>query len=319
MKIAYNPFVDVLYIEWRKPRNSDGRTARLPDVFKLACIDAKGWGATVDVKEALPSWEIKETRWDALLSGMTIRNYSEMAGQVDRYNFPKFLMDAVPEFKPVFRENRRDNKGAILNHPLFGDLWQFTSDAHERGDLDVVRRVIGFINQAAESEDMEEYVNASFMWYLLDTPLDEFIRPLLNKAARRIYGDNVNFNKGYYPSPVSVPLKMIKSGQIRVSGRRVSLELVIALFKQGYSPEKIVADIDVLPLRDVYAVIAYYLSNQEKVDTYIEKVMEDGEKGRKFWESRQSPLTRKMLEDRLKKKKDRDDEPPTDNTHTGAP
>ena len=65
------------------------------------------------------------------------------------------------------------------------------------------------------------------------------------------------------------PLYETEHGGIRVQGTRVSLDSVIACFNQGYTAEDIIRSFDTLKLRDVYAVIAYYLDNRDAVDAYI--------------------------------------------------
>ncbi len=67
------------------------------------------------------------------------------------------------------------------------------------------------------------------------------------------------------------PLYETERGAIRVQGTRVSLDTVIACFNQGYTAEDIVRSFDTLKLRDVYAVIAYYLDNRDVVDAYIKR------------------------------------------------
>ena len=65
------------------------------------------------------------------------------------------------------------------------------------------------------------------------------------------------------------PLYETEQGAIRVQGTRVSLDTVIYHYRDGRTPESIVQSFDTLKLRDVYAVIAYYLDNREAVDAYI--------------------------------------------------
>ena len=58
-------------------------------------------------------------------------------------------------------------------------------------------------------------------------------------------------------------------GVMRVGNTRVPLDTVIFAFKQGATPEEIVADYSTLDLPDVYAVIAYYLQNRMEVKDYL--------------------------------------------------
>ena len=58
---------------------------------------------------------------------------------------------------------------------------------------------------------------------------------------------------------------------MRVGDTRVPLDTVIFAFKQGATPEEIVADYSTLNLPDVYAVITYYLQNQAEVEAYLQQ------------------------------------------------
>ena len=85
------------------------------------------------------------------------------------------------------------------------------------------------------------------------------------------------------------PLYETEQGAIRVQGTRVSLDTVIACFSQGYTAEDIVRSFDTLKLRDVYAIIAYYLDNKEAVDAYIKRQEEKGEEIRRKFEALSPP------------------------------
>ena len=58
-------------------------------------------------------------------------------------------------------------------------------------------------------------------------------------------------------------------GTIRIAGTRVTLDVLVNAFNRGASAEEISCQFDVLTLADVYAAIAYYLSNQVKIDDYM--------------------------------------------------
>lgn len=66
-----------------------------------------------------------------------------------------------------------------------------------------------------------------------------------------------------------VPLTTDHHGVMRVGDTRVPLDTVIFAFKQGSTPEEIVADYSTLDLSDVYAVVTYYLQNQAEVEEYL--------------------------------------------------
>src|SRR5262245_63770935 len=66
-----------------------------------------------------------------------------------------------------------------------------------------------------------------------------------------------------------VPLRLDEGGTLRIAGTRVSLDLVIYHFNLGATAEQIAHKFPTLDLADVYAVIAYYLTNRQTVDDYI--------------------------------------------------
>jgi len=67
-------------------------------------------------------------------------------------------------------------------------------------------------------------------------------------------------------------------GVVRVGGTRVTLDTVINAFKSGSTCEEIVYQYPVLKLADVYSTISYYLNNQEKVESYLNKRRQAAEK-----------------------------------------
>ena len=85
-----------------------------------------------------------------------------------------------------------------------------------------------------------------------------------------------------------VPLYIGQRGEVRVTGTRVLLEIVIHFFEQGYTPEEIVDSFSTLHLADVYAVIAYYLRHTEAVKGYIQWVDEEAAKIRQTIEAYQN-------------------------------
>lgn len=65
------------------------------------------------------------------------------------------------------------------------------------------------------------------------------------------------------------PLELGADGAVRVSGTRVPLERVVRAFLAGSTPEQIAQDFEVLPLKNVYAVVNYYLHHRSEVDAYL--------------------------------------------------
>ena len=68
---------------------------------------------------------------------------------------------------------------------------------------------------------------------------------------------------------VEVPLAADRDGVMRVGGTRVTLDTVIAAFREGASAEEIVQQYPSLELADVYWVIGYFLQHQSDVDGYL--------------------------------------------------
>lgn len=66
-----------------------------------------------------------------------------------------------------------------------------------------------------------------------------------------------------------VPLDTDRDGVVRVGRTRVTLDTVIAAFKEGAAAEEIVYRYPTLNLADVYAVISYYLRRPQEVEAYL--------------------------------------------------
>ena len=58
----------------------------------------------------------------------------------------------------------------------------------------------------------------------------------------------------------------IQGGRPTIAGTGTSVRRIVALHKQGYSPDEIVADKDYLTLAQVHAALAYYYANQAATD-----------------------------------------------------
>ncbi len=85
---------------------------------------------------------------------------------------------------------------------------------------------------------------------------------------------------------VTVPLRELENGQLRVGTTRVPLETVMTAFDLGASPEEIVYRYDTLQLVDVYAVIAYALQHRPEVDVYLRRIEREAEVMRSEIEAR---------------------------------
>src|SRR5215210_2672891 len=71
--------------------------------------------------------------------------------------------------------------------------------------------------------------------------------------------------------PEPVPLAADRDGVMRVADTRVTLDTVVAAFREGATAEEITQQYPSLQLADVYAVIGYYLRHQKEVDDYLKQ------------------------------------------------
>ncbi len=56
---------------------------------------------------------------------------------------------------------------------------------------------------------------------------------------------------------------------MRVADTRVTLDTVVAAFREGMTPEGIVEQYPSLRLAEVYSVIGYVLRNPQQIETYL--------------------------------------------------
>jgi uncharacterized protein (DUF433 family) len=108
------------------------------------------------------------------------------------------------------------------------------------------------------------------------------------------------------PEVLTLPVHLDEEGVIRVGGTRVTLDVILACYHMGDSPESIQAGFPSVSLRDIYAVIAYYLDHQAEVDVYLADQAKQGELIRQKWE--QDFPSSFDLEKKLRSKKKRADD-----------
>ena len=82
------------------------------------------------------------------------------------------------------------------------------------------------------------------------------------------------------------PLQTNADGVVWVGKTPVTLDTVIAVFKQGSTAEEIVYRYPSLRLADVYAAIAFYLNHQQEVETYLQLRQQQAQEIRKMNEAR---------------------------------
>lgn len=69
--------------------------------------------------------------------------------------------------------------------------------------------------------------------------------------------------------PEPVPLARDQAGRLMVPNTRISLDILVADFKRGRTPEAIYDAYATVSLADIYAVLAYYLRHQAEVEEYL--------------------------------------------------
>ena len=69
-----------------------------------------------------------------------------------------------------------------------------------------------------------------------------------------------------------------RNGEFYVANTRVPVGVVIAAFKRGDAPERIVEQFPTLALSDVYGVISYYLDHQPDMDAHFAALAEEFER-----------------------------------------
>jgi len=80
--------------------------------------------------------------------------------------------------------------------------------------------------------------------------------------------------------PLAIPIDADERGTYRIAGTRVPLEAVVQAYQHGETAEGIVDAFPSLALRDVHAVISYYLSHRPVVDSYLIECRVRGEEVR---------------------------------------
>jgi uncharacterized protein (DUF433 family) len=104
----------------------------------------------------------------------------------------------------------------------------------------------------------------------------------------------VSLSEGTASEPA--PLEFTTDGVIRIGKTRVTLDTVIAVFKQGTTAEEIAYRYPSLKLADVYATIAFYLNHQQEVEVYLQQRQQQAQEIRRMNEARFDP---QGLRDRL--------------------
>lgn len=83
---------------------------------------------------------------------------------------------------------------------------------------------------------------------------------------------------------LTTPLEVWEDGTIRVTGSRITLDVIVRQFKLGSTAEQLQEDFPSLTLREIYAVLAFYLEQTEMVEDYLKNQKIEAEKSIDFIE-----------------------------------
>lgn len=64
-------------------------------------------------------------------------------------------------------------------------------------------------------------------------------------------------------------LTRTSEGVLRITGTRITLDSVIHAFQEGATPEEMCQDFPGLALAHIYSVLAFYLTQQDAIDAYL--------------------------------------------------
>ena len=86
-----------------------------------------------------------------------------------------------------------------------------------------------------------------------------------------------------------IPLTSDADGVVRIGSTRVTLDTVVAAFREGMTPEGIVQQYPSLGLDQVYSVIGYVLGHPEEVEAYLRDRQQFADQTRRENEARFDP------------------------------
>ena len=88
-----------------------------------------------------------------------------------------------------------------------------------------------------------------------------------------------------------VPLRVDETGTIRVGSSRITLDVLLADYRRGMSPEEIVRQLDTLELADVYGALEYYHRHRDEIEQYLRQRSGEAETLRRTIEGTQPDRT----------------------------
>jgi uncharacterized protein (DUF433 family) len=88
----------------------------------------------------------------------------------------------------------------------------------------------------------------------------------------------------------AMPFVTDADGVVRIGGTRVTVDTLVAAFREGATAETIAEQYPSLSLADVYTAIGYYLRHQAEVDAYLQKRRQEAAEVRQENEKRFNPV-----------------------------
>ena len=89
-------------------------------------------------------------------------------------------------------------------------------------------------------------------------------------------------------------VRVDEHGAMRIGNSRVMLDLIVAGFEQGHSPETLQQQYPALSLEEVYGAITYYLAHTDEVHAYLKRQDELWEAWRAKSASQSSPVVERL-------------------------
>jgi uncharacterized protein (DUF433 family) len=87
-----------------------------------------------------------------------------------------------------------------------------------------------------------------------------------------------------------LPLTADVEGVVRIGSTRVTLDTIVAAFREGMTPEGIVEQYPALRLAEVYSIIGYILSHAGEVEAYMSERQRLADEVRRENEVRFDPI-----------------------------
>lgn len=76
----------------------------------------------------------------------------------------------------------------------------------------------------------------------------------------------------------------ICGGRLRIEGTRITVNQIVILYKQGYTPEEIADQYPQLTLAQIYAALAYYHANKAEIESDLATEKYEAEKAEREYQ-----------------------------------